>query len=139
MAVIKATDKDVDLLARLMRSEAEGEGQLGMLMVGNVGVNRVLGDCLDFTKIRNIQDMVYQRPGGFEATTKSYFYQRAREVDKKLARRAIAGEKFHPATRSLWFFEPPGACPPQWYNQPNTGRYKAHCFFAPTVEDCPRV
>ncbi|MHC8514451.1 cell wall hydrolase [Sporosarcina sp. ITBMC105] len=139
MAVIKATDKDVDLLARLMRSEAEGEGQLGMLMVGNVGVNRVLGDCLDFTKIRNIQDMVYQRPGGFEATTKSYFYQRAREVDKKLARRAIAGEKFHPATRSLWFFEPSGACPPQWYNQPNTGRYKAHCFFAPTVEDCPRV
>ncbi|MDW0113926.1 cell wall hydrolase [Sporosarcina saromensis] len=139
MAVIKATDKDVDLLARLMRSEAEGEGQLGMLLVGNVGVNRVLGDCLDFTKIRNIQDMVYQRPGGFEATTKSYFYQRAREVDKKLARRAIAGEKFHPATRSLWFFEPSGACPPQWYNQPNTGRYKAHCFFAPTVEDCPRV
>lgn len=139
MAVIKATDKDVDLLARLMRSEAEGEGQLGMLMVGNVGINRVLGDCLDFTKIRNIQDMVYQRPGGFEATTKSYFYQRAREVDKKLARRAIAGEKFHPATRSLWFFEPSGACPPQWYNQPNTGRYKAHCFFAPTVEDCPRV
>lgn len=139
MAVIKATDKDVDLLARLMRSEAEGEGQLGMLMVGNVGVNRVLGDCLDFTKIRNIQDMVYQRPGGFEATTKSYFYQRAREVDKKLARRAIAGEKFNPATRSLWFFEPSGACPPQWYNQPNTGRYKAHCFFAPTVEDCPRV
>lgn len=139
MAVIKATDKDVDLLARLMRAEAEGEGQLGMLMVGNVGVNRVLGDCLDFTKIRNIQDMVYQRPGGFEATTKSYFYQRARELDKKLARRAIAGEKFHPATRSLWFFEPSGACPPQWYNQPNTGRYKAHCFFAPTVEDCPRV
>lgn len=139
MAVIKATDKDVDLLARLMRSEAEGEGQLGMLMVGNVGVNRVLGDCLDFTKIRNIQDMVYQRPGGFEATTKSYFYQRAREVDKKLARRAIAGEKFNPATRSLWFFEPSGACPPQWYNQPNTGRYKAHCFFAPTVENCPRV
>lgn len=139
MAVIKATDKDVDLLARLMRAEAEGEGQLGMLMVGNVGVNRVLGDCLDFTKIRNLQDMVYQRPGGFEATTKSYFYQRAREMDKKLARRAIAGEKFHPATRSLWFFEPSGACPPTWYNQPNTGRYKAHCFFAPTVEDCPRV
>ena len=36
------------MLARLMRAEAEGEGELGMLMVGNVGVNRVRGDCMDF-------------------------------------------------------------------------------------------
>ncbi|MDX5475108.1 MAG: cell wall hydrolase, partial [Bacillaceae bacterium] len=41
MAVIKHNEEDVKLLARLMRAEAEGEGQLGMLMVGNVGVNRV--------------------------------------------------------------------------------------------------
>lgn len=139
MAVIKSTAKELDLLARLMRSEAEGEGELGMLMVGNVGVNRVRGDCLDFKKIRSLQDMVYQSPGGFEATTKSYFYQRARESDKRLARRTIAGERFHPATRALWFFEPSGACPNQWYNQANTGRYKAHCFFAPTAQDCPQV
>lgn len=46
MAVILATDKDVDLLARLMRAEAEGEGKHGMLMVGNVGVNRLRFDCL---------------------------------------------------------------------------------------------
>ncbi|GEN84286.1 cell wall hydrolase [Sporosarcina luteola] len=139
MAVIKFTDKEVDLLARLMRAEAEGEGQLGMLMVGNVGVNRVRADCLDFRNIRSLDNMVFQRPGGFEATTKSYFYQRAREVDRRLARRTIEGERFHPATRSLWFFEPSGACPAQWYNQWNTGRYKAHCFFSPTEQDCPQI
>ncbi|VDG98254.1 Cell wall hydrolase CwlJ [Lysinibacillus sphaericus] len=139
MAVIKTTDKQIDLLARLMRAEAEGEGQLGMLMVGNVGVNRVLADCLDFTDIRDLEDMVFQRPGGFEATTKSYFYQRAREVDRKLARRAVQGERFSPAERSLWFFMPAGDCPEQWYGQYNTGRYKSHCFFSPTVQDCPRV
>ena len=33
MAIIKATEEEVKLLARLMRAEAEGEGQLGMLMV----------------------------------------------------------------------------------------------------------
>ncbi|WP_025785542.1 cell wall hydrolase [Sporosarcina sp. D27] len=139
MAVIKTTDKQIDLLARLMRAEAEGEGQLGMLMVGNVGVNRVLADCLDFTDIRDLEDMVFQRPGGFEATTKSYFYQRAREVDRKLARRVVNGERFSPAERSLWFFMPSGDCPEQWYGQYNTGRYKSHCFFSPTVQDCPTV
>ena len=41
VAVIKYTDAELDLLARLMRAEAEGDGQLGMLLVGNVGVNRV--------------------------------------------------------------------------------------------------
>ncbi len=139
VAVIQTNSKQLDLLARLMRAEAEGEGQLGMLMVGNVGVNRVRASCLDFTDIRNLEDMVFQRPGGFEATTKSYFYQRAREQDRKLARRAVNGERFHPAERSLWFFMPEGDCPSQWYGQYNTGRYKSHCFFSPTEQDCPTI
>jgi len=139
MPVIKTSTEDVKLLARLMRAEAEGEGELGMLMVGNVGVNRVRGDCLDFRQIRSIRDMVFQRPGGFEATIKGYFYQRARDKDIRLARRVINGERQHPASNSLWFFKPTGGCPGQWYNQPNTGRYKAHCFFSPTSANCPRV
>lgn len=103
MAVVKSNTKQLELLARLMRSEAEGEGELGMLMVGNVGVNRVRAACLDFKDIRTLEEMVFQSPGGFEATQKSYFYQSAREQDKKLAQRVINGERFHPATRSLWF------------------------------------
>ena len=70
MGVIAYNEEDVKLLARLMRAEAEGEGQQGMLMVGNVGVNRVRGNCLDFKNIRNLRQMVYQNPGGFEATQK---------------------------------------------------------------------
>ncbi|NCU16342.1 cell wall hydrolase [Pallidibacillus pasinlerensis] len=139
MAVIPYTDAEVKLLARLMRAEAEGDGQLGMLLVGNVGVNRVKADCLDFKDIRSINQMVYQQPGGFEAVQKSYFYQPAREVDIRLAKRVIQGERFHPAENALWFFRPSGDCPAQWYNQWNTGRYKSHCFFAPTVTDCPTV
>jgi N-acetylmuramoyl-L-alanine amidase len=139
MAVIKTTSEDVKLLARLMRAEAEGDGELGMMMVGNVGVNRVRGDCLDFKNIRTVRDMVYQRPGGFEATVKGYFYQKARDKEIRLANRVINGERKHPASNSLWFFRPTGGCPGQWYNQPNTGRYKAHCFFSPTNANCPRV
>ncbi|WP_152656916.1 cell wall hydrolase [Oceanobacillus sp. CFH 90083] len=139
MAVVAHNEADVDLLARLMRAEAEGDGDLGMLMVGNTGVNRVLADCLDFTDIRTISNMVFQSPGGFEATQKGYFYQRARESEKRLARRALQGEMQHPASNSLWFFMPEGPCPAQWYGQWNTGRYKSHCFFAPAENVCPAV
>ncbi|NDI36758.1 cell wall hydrolase [Chengkuizengella sediminis] len=139
MAVIKANSEDVKLLARLMRAEAEGEGELGMLMVGNVGVNRIRADCLDFKDIRNMNRMVFQRPGGYEATIKGYFYQKARDKDIRLAQRVINGERFHPSTNSLWFFRPEGACPSQWYDQYNSGRYKAHCFFTPLQSVCPSV
>ncbi|HEY8435610.1 MAG TPA: cell wall hydrolase [Haloplasmataceae bacterium] len=132
MAVIAFNAKELDLLARLMRAEAEGEGQLGMLLVGNVAVNRVRARCLDFTDIRTITDMVYQYPGGFEAVRKSYFYQPAREIDRRLARRVINGERFVPATNALWFYNPfDQPCRAQWYGQWNTGRYKSHCFYAP--------
>ncbi|QQE73375.1 cell wall hydrolase [Brevibacillus composti] len=139
MAVIKANSRDVDMLARLIRAEAEGEGDLGMLMVGNVGVNRILSNCLDFRGIRTMRQMVFQSPGGYEAVHKSYFYQRARDKERRLARRVIKGERQHPASNALWFFRPSGNCPAQWFNQRNSGRYKAHCFFVPTPQDCPRV
>ena len=133
------TDENVDLLARLIRAEAEGDGKLGMLMVGNVGVNRVLADCLDFTDIRTVPQMVFQSPGGFEATQKGYFYQRAREIDKELARQVMMGKRYHPATNALWFFMPEGDCPAQWFNQWNSGRFKSHCFYAPLQSECPTV
>lgn len=138
IAVIKYNNKEVELLARLMRAEAESDGKLGMLMVGNVGVNRVRAKCLDFKDIRSIERMVFQRPGGFEATLNSYFYQAAREQDKKLAKRSINGERYHPATRSLWFYNPGGGdCMAQWYGQWNTGVYKSHCFYSPVEsENC---
>lgn len=139
MAVVKASSEDVKLLAQLMRAEAEAEGELGMLMVGNVGINRVRGNCLDFKPIRTIRQMVFQRPGGFEATVKPYFYQRAREKEIRLARRVIEGQKHHPASYSLWFHRPAGACAPSWYGQSLSGRFKAHCFFNPTQSSCPGI
>lgn len=139
MAVVKANSEDTKLLARLLRAEAEGEGDLGMLMVGNVGINRVRSFCMDFKNIRTIPQMVFQSPGGFEATQKGYFYQRARESELRLARKSIRGEKYHPASNALWYFRPTGGCPSQWYNQALTGRFKSHCFFSPSYSDCPQA
>ncbi|MBM7634473.1 cell wall hydrolase [Geomicrobium sediminis] len=139
MAVIAATDEDVQILARLIRAEAEGEGKQGMLNAGNVMVNRVRYDCSDFTDIRTIPQMAFQSPGGFEAVQKGYFYQRARDQEIELARRLIRGEQIHPGERALWFFRPDAPCPGEWFGQPLAGQFKAHCFYNPTYNECPRV
>lgn len=135
MGVVAYNNQELKLLARLMRAEAESEGALGMLMVGNVGVNRVLANCLDFKNITTVYKMVFQRPGGFEATLNSYFYQAARESDIKLAKRSLKGERFDPATRALWFYNSPDDCSAQWWGQWNSGRYKSHCFYAPVESE----
>lgn len=139
MAVIKTNAEDRKVLARLMRAEAEGEGELGMLMAGNVMVNRVRSACLDFVDINTIPRMAFQSPGGFEAVHKGYFYQRAREKELRLAQKLIDGKRYHPAEFSLWFFRPEGPCPAQWWGQWNSGRYKLHCFYTPESNECPQV
>jgi N-acetylmuramoyl-L-alanine amidase len=138
MAVVKASSSDIDLLARLLRAEAEGEGTQGMLMVGNVGINRIRANCSDFKGIRTVPQMIYQ-PHAFEATTKGYFYQRARTAERRLAQRAINGERIWPSKFSLWYFRPQGDCPQTWYDQPLVGRFKLHCFYQPTGEECENI
>ncbi len=97
MAVVKAREQDIALLARLLRAEAEGEGEKGMLLVGNVGINRVRANCSDFKDIRTIPQMVFQ-PHAFEATLYGYFYQKARDREKTSGqkigrwRETLAGE-----------------------------------------------
>lgn len=138
MDIVSYTAKELDLLARLMRAEAVGEGDMGMLMVGNVGVNRVLTDCLDFKNIRTITDMIYQTPGGFVGITSPLFYASATTKEKELARRVLRGEYYHPATNALWFYAPASGanCVNTWYNQQLAGRYKNHCFYQPDPGIC---
>jgi len=63
-------------------------------------------------------------------TTNRYFYQLASEQVMEPARHVIVGERFLPGISVFVVFEPPGACPTTWHNQPNTARYKAHCFIS---------
>lgn len=139
--IVKYNTKELDLLARLMRAEALGEGNLGMLMVGNVGVNRVLADCLDFKNIKSLTDMIYQSPGGFSGPSSPLFQSSATTSEKNLAKRVLKGEYFHPATNSLWFYAPKSgeACKTTWFNQANAGKYKNHCFYEPLKGVCKEL
>ena len=72
MSIIKHTDKERDLLARIMRAKDVGEGNLGMLMDGNVVINRALANCLTFKNITTISYAIYQ-PNQFSGTSSSLF------------------------------------------------------------------
>lgn len=138
--IINYNTKELDTLARIMRAEALAEGDLGMLMVGNVVVNRVLADCLTFTNVRTLTDAIYQK-NQFSGTKSSLFVSKSTTKEQDLAKRVIRGEYYHPATNALWFYAPKTGdeCKSLWYDQRNSGRYKSHCFYIPDPGVCKEL
>ena len=141
MSIIQHTTKEKELLARLMRAEAVGEGNLGMLMVGNVVVNRALADCLTFKNVSTISNVIYQNPGGFSGVDSPLFFSNPTAKELELAERIIRGEYYYPATNALWFYAPSSgeACKAYWWEQKSSGRYKSHRFYEPDVGVCKQL
>lgn len=138
--LINYSKKEIDLCARIMRAEALAEGDLGMLMVGNVVVNRTIADCLDFKDVRTITDVIYQK-NQFSGTKSSLFQSSSTTKEKDLARRVLKGEYYHPATNALYFYAPKTneTCKNTWFNQSYAGRYKNHCFYEPDEGICKEL
>ena len=137
--IIKYNSKERELLARIMRAEAVGEGNLGMLMVGNVLVNRVLADCLTFKNIDTITDALYQA-NQFAGVDSPLFFGNPTTAELNLADRILRGEYYYPATHSLWFYAPgSNSCTSTWYSQPLAGKYKNHCFYKPISGQCQEL
>lgn len=84
MPLIPYNESDVDLLARLIRAEAEGEGRQGEELVGCVVVNRVFCDCLDFKQLRTVRDAVYQSPADLKQYNMDIFINALVNQKKKL-------------------------------------------------------
>ncbi len=138
--LINYTENDIDLLARIMRAEALSEGDLGMLMVGNVVVNRVLANCLTFKNITSIYQAIYQK-NQFTGVNTSLFQGAATTTEKQLAKRILDGEYYYPATNALWFYCPSkgSSCKNTWYDQKLAGKYKNHCFYKPEPGICNQL
>ena len=136
MSRVKHTTKEVELLARLMKSEALGEGKFGMMLVGNAGVNRVVAHCGLHRRATSIQQMVFQDPGGFEGANTPLFNQPVTKMHKDLAKKTLVFWRAHPAFRAL-YFRNPGAgqpCGPEFFG-PLSGRFKNHCYYNPAPEE----
>ena len=138
--IIKYNNKEIDLLAKIMRAEALAEGNLGMLMVGNVVVNRAIANCLTFKNIRTITDARYQK-NQFVGTKSPLFNSTPTTTEKNLAKRVLNGEYYHPATNALWFYAPKTGtnCSNTWYDQQLAGKYKNHCFYKPKQGECKEL
>lgn len=138
--IISYTTKELELLARIMRAEALAEGDLGMLMVGNVVVNRVLADCLTFKNVTTLTDAIYQK-NQFVGTSGSLFQGSPTAKEKELAKRILQGEYYYPATNALWFYAPSKnqSCKDKWYDQSLSGSYKNHCFYEPEKGVCNQI
>lgn len=138
MSIVKYTENELNNLARLMRAEAVGDGELGMLMVGNVVVNRTITNCYTFVKTNTITATINQTPGGFAGIRSNLYYSNPTIKEKELAERVLKGEYYYPATNALWFYAPKANenCTPLWYEQRNVGRYKSHCFYEPDPGVC---
>jgi len=138
--LINYSKKELDLCARIMRAEALAEGDLGMLMVGNVVVNRTIANCLDFKDTRTITDVIYQK-NQFSGTKSSLFQSSSTTKEKDLARRVLKGEYYYPATNALYFYAPKTneKCKKTWFNQNYAGRYKNHCFYEPNKGICKEL
>ena len=131
MPRIKYINSDVTLLARIMRAEALGEGETGMLLVGNVVVNRAIAQCGAFKKVNTISKVIYQK-GQFDGVGRPLFNRSPTSKEKKLAKMCLDYYTKWPARKAL-FFKNPGkgkSCPQTFYG-PLIGKYKQHCFFGP--------
>ncbi len=100
MARISYTEKEVELLARLIKSEALGEGEEGMLLVGNVVVNRVVANCDIFRNVRTLSEVIYQT-NQFAGVGQPLFNEPVNQSEKAIALRCINGYRNEPATNAL--------------------------------------
>ena len=119
----------------MIQSEALGEGEEGMLLVGNVIVNRVVANCDIFRNVRTISEVVYQT-NQFAGVGQPLFNEPVSQNEKDIALRCINGYRNEPATNALWF-KNPGTnvdCPETFYGR-LSGKYKKHCFYNPGLKD----
>lgn len=92
---------EVDLLARLITAEADGEPYEGKVAVGAVVLNRI--DSPSFPK--SIKDVIYQTGNGvfqFEPVENGWINKPASEEAKLAAREALGGSD--PTNGALYFF-----------------------------------
>lgn len=136
-----------ELLARLIKCEAGGEGENGMKAVASVIMNRVnvaSGEYLR-TGQGDIRKVIFQ-PGQFDCATsvlsgvanpQTIWAISPDQINYDIADWAIAGNRLYTTGESLWYFNPflPG-CPYEFpFNGSGTFQISVvnHCFYNPTA------
>ncbi|MCI9264331.1 MAG: cell wall hydrolase [Oscillospiraceae bacterium] len=134
---------DLELLARIIKCEAGGEGENGMKAVASVVMNRVNITYGEYSRYKTVRAVVFQ-PRQFvcamETVGGSYnaqnIYNMALEqIHWDIAQWAMAGNRLTNLGTALWFFNPYSPeC--RTYFPTKVGvfaiRIGDHCFYNPT-------
>jgi spore germination cell wall hydrolase CwlJ-like protein len=114
--VIPYTESDLDLLARLIQAEAEGQPYKAMVAVGAVVVNRVQSSAWPNT----IRDVIYHKSAGYYQFTpvlNGYINKPATATARQAALEALKGYDptngaefyFDDSTKNTWLWSKPVA------------------------------
>lgn len=134
-----------ELLARIIKCEAGGEGDNGMKAVATTIMNRVRIPYGEYHQIGqgDIRKVIYQK-GQFDCmrsvlggmpNPQTIWANPPEEIHYAIADWALSGNRLFTVGYSLWYFNPYAPCPYTFpYN--GTGRFQVevanHCFYNPT-------
>lgn len=135
-----------EMLARMIRCEAEGEGVDGMKAVATVIMNRVnvpYGEYLrtgegDLRKVlvQACQFSCYKTRIAGQQNLQNIFNMTPEPIHYEIADWAIGGNIHWPVAECLWYMNPFNPNCPQNFPYNGTGYYyrriNQHCFFRPT-------
>lgn len=135
-----------ELLARLIKCEAGGEGDNGMKAVATVVMNRVHVPNGEYQRIGqgDLRKVLYQK-GQFDCIAEvlggqynpqNIYNMTPDQIHYDIADWALAGNKLLTIGYALWYFNPFQPVCPQIFPRTGTGRFvnriALHCFYNPT-------
>lgn len=136
-----------ELLARLIKCEAGGEGDDGMAAVASVVRNRADVPYGEFFRVSQGGDIrkIIEQPGQFtcmkstvggEYNSQSVWNMDPEEIHYQIADWVLAGNTFSAVGDSLFFYNPYSEICPTYFPPNGTGvlyaRINQHCFYRPT-------
>lgn len=137
---------DRELLARIIKCEAGGEGEDGMKAVATVVMNRVRVPYGEYQRIGqgDIRKVIYQ-PGQFDcvrsvlrgvANPQTIWASPPEQIHYDIADWALAGNRLYNIGNSLWYFNPFKPTCIYYFPVNKSGRFQVrvtqHCFYNPT-------
>ena len=134
---------DLELLARIIKCEAGGEGDTGMRAVASVVMNRVEITYGEYGRYHTVREVVFQ-PRQFvcametvngEYNPQNIYNMRPEAEHYAIAEWAIAGNRLDGLGYALWFFNPfSSSCRPNFPSRVGEFvlRIGDHCFYNPT-------
>ena len=135
---------DLELLARIIKCEAGGEGEDGMKAVASVVMNRVNITYGEYSRYKTVREVVFQK-GQFVCAmetvggvynAQNLYNMSLEQVHWDIAQWAMAGNRLTNLGTALWFFNPyKPECRENFPSQVGVFviRIGDHCFYNPTA------